>query len=517
MALTRIEKGRCLAVLAVLTICQFLTSGVAAQTWRLEPGARATITATSNSGFANSADSGSDVILEVIPRVSLTGRSARFKVDGAVEADSVSYARNTITNQFIPKASLTANANAVERWVYLDAAAQFEQATANPFSAASNATLPSARQQATQYRLSPYLDHAFTPTVSLLYRNDNVWTRVASNLSASATHATTERHAHFLTFTQQPVPFGYALEASQEATDYSGTVDSKVELASARAVLTYAVDPTLILGGVAGAERNRIAASTSSDTIRGLRLRWRPTERSDLDASAERRFFGNGWNVAWSHRSPFMAMNFSATKQPASQPSSIFLTNTGGDLRRLIDEAYTTRFPNPVERATVVDTAIANLGTSTGTAGTSGPIAVFSDYAQLQRRAALSVAFLSPLSVLTFQLFAVESIQLQRPNAPALPLPPINADNTQVGGSVILNRRLTSTLAVEAVLSGVKIEGLGSSLGQSSSTKSAKLSALQALSPKTRVLAGARRQLSNSNVVRPVQETAVFFGIEHKF
>ncbi len=514
MALMRLEGGRCVAVLA---ICQGLTSIAAAQTWRLEPSVRAMVTATNNAGFADSVDSGGDVILELVPRVALTGRGARFKVDGVIEAASFSYVRSTVPNQFVPKASFTANANAVERWLYLDAGAQFEQATANPFSAASNATLPSARQQATQFRLSPYLDHAFTPTVSLLYRYDNVWTRVASDLSASATRARTEQHGHSLVFTQRPIPFGYSLEASQEETDNAGTQSSKVELASARAVLTYAVDPTLILGGVAGAERNRIAASTSTDTIRGLRLRWRPTERSNLDASAERRFFGNGWNVAWSHRSPFMAMNLNLAKQPASQPSSIFLTNTGGDLRGLIDEAYRTRFPNPVERAAVVDTAIANLGASAGTAGTTGPIAVFSDYAQLQQRAALSVAFLSPLSVLTFQLFAVESIQLQRPDAPPLPLPPINADSTQVGGSVTLNRQLTSTLAVEGVLSGVKIEGLGSSLGQSSSTRSANLSAIQALSPKTRVVAGARRQLSNSNVVRPAQETAAFVGIDYRF
>lgn len=509
MALIRLEMAPRLWVLA---ICW--SSVATAQTWRLEPSAKATLTATSNSGFANSADSGGDVILEVVPRALLTGRSARFKVDGAVEANSSSYLRNTVPNQFVPKASLTANATAVERWVYLDAGAQFEQATANPFSAASNATLPSARQRATQYRLSPYIEHAFTPSVSLLYRNDNVWTRVDSDLSTSATRTTTQRHGHSLAFTQQPLPFGYALEASQEATDYSGSGGSKVELASARAVLTYAVDPTFVLGGVAGVERNQIAASTSTDTIRGLRLRWRPTERSDLDASAEQRFFGNGWNVAWSHRSPFMAMNIALAKQPASQASAIFLTNTGGDLRTLIDEAYTTRFPNPVERAAVVDTAIANLGAA---ASTTGPIAVFSDYAQLQRRAALSVVFLSPLSALTFQLFGIESIQLQRPNAPALPLPPVNADNTQIGGSVTLNRRLTSTLAVEAVLSGVKIEGLGSSVGQSTSTKSATLSAQQALSPKTRLLGGARRQLSNSNVVLSVQETAVFAGLEHRF
>ncbi|MFZ2650130.1 MAG: TIGR03016 family PEP-CTERM system-associated outer membrane protein [Burkholderiaceae bacterium] len=496
---------------ALLAMCQCLTTAATAQTWRLQPSATARMTATNNSGFANSADSGGDVIVELKPRVALTERGARHTVEGFVEADSLNYVRTTVPNELIPTARLALNANAIERWLYLDAAAGIEQVTSNPFSAASSASLPSTRLQTTQYRLSPYLDHAFTPAVSLLYRNDNLWNRRSSNLATS----TAEQHSHTLVFAHRPLPFGYALEANRDEMEFVDAASSRVAFTSARGVLSYAVDPTLILGAVAGAEQNQIASSTSRDTIRGLRLRWRPSQRTDLDASVERRFFDNGWNVTWAHRSPFMATSLNLARQPASQPSSLVLSNTGGrDLRSLIDAAYTTRFPNPAERAAVVDAAIANLGAS---AGTAGPIAVFTDYAQLQRRAALSVAFLNPRSVLTFQVFAVESLQLQRPDAPPLPLPPVNADNAQVGGSVTFNRRLTTTLAMEAVVSGVRIEGRGASRGQSSSTKSSSLSGTQTLTPKTRLVAGARRQLSNSNVVRPVQETAAFLGIEHRF
>lgn len=498
----------------IFSMFQCVMSAAIAQTWRLEPSATATITATNNSGFANSVESGGDVIVELKPRVALTGRGARHTIDGFIEANSLNYVRNTVPNELIPTARLALNANAIERWLSLDAAAGIQQSTANLFSAASNATVPSVRQQTTQYRLSPYLDHAFTPSDSLLYRNDNFWTRRTSDVSTSATRSDIEQHSHALVFAHRPLPFGYSLEANQEETDFVNGGSTRVQFASARGVLTYAVDPTLILGAVGGAERNDFASSTSRDTIRGLRLRWRPSERTDLDASAERRYFGNGWNAVWSHRSPFMAVNLNLAKQPASQPSSILLTNTGGDLRSLIDAAYTTRFPNLVERAVVVDTAITNLGAS---ARSTGPIAVFSDYAQLQRRAALSVAFLSPLSVLTIQLFRVESVQLQRPDAAALPLPPINADNAQLGGSVAFNRRLTPTLAIEALVSGVKVEGRGTSQGQSSSTKSSSLSANQALSAKTRAIAGARRQISKSNVVNPAQETAAFVAIEHRF
>ncbi len=513
MAITRIERGRWW--LAILIGGQCWASTAAAQTWRVEPSIKATTTATNNSGFASATDLGGDVILEVTPRLAATGRGAMYTLNGTVQADSVTYTRNTVANQFIPKANLAANATAIDRWLYLDAGVELEQFTGNPFSAASSGSLPEQRRRATQYRLSPYIDHAFTPSVSLLYRSDNAWSRVTRNDAVTAQQRSeSELHSHSLAFIQRPLPFGYALEAKQEAVDFVGGESSRVESESARAVLTYAVDPTLILGAVMGAERNTIASSTSRETIRGLRVRWRPSERTDLDASAERRFFNSGWNLTWSHRSPFAAMNLDLSKQVASRPTSIVLANTGGDLRRLIDAAYTTRFPNPTERAAVVDAALATFGAS---AGTTGPIAVFSDYAQLERRAAFTVAFLSPLSVLTVGLFSSEAIQLQRPDAPALPLPPINADNAQIGGSAVFGRRLTTTFTLGASLSGVKIEGRGTAQGQSTSTKTASLSGNQQVAPTTRLVGGARPPLTHTNVVRSTRETAAFIGIEHRF
>ena len=507
--------GYCASSVAFAAASLCWTSLANADILRIDPAATATLTATNNSGFANSEDRGSDVILALTPRVSATGRGARYSFDGIVQGDWKQYVNNTLPNDFVPHARLTTTTTAVERWVYLDAGAQLDQIAANPFSAVSSGGLPSVRLQTTQYRLSPRIDHDFTPAVSLRYRNDNVWTRVRSDDSTVVTRTRTEQRAHSLVFTQQPLPFGYSIEASQEETDFTGTSSSRFELTSARGILTYALDPTLILGAVGGVERSQVATSSSRDSIRGGRVFWRPTERTDLDLRAERRFFNNGWNLAFSHRSPFVAVNLTLAKQPASQPSTLQLSNPGGgELRNLLDAVYRTRFPNPVERAQIVDTAIARLGTS---AGVAGPIAIYSDYAQLERSAALSVAFISPLSVLTLRMFALESLQLPRPDASGALLPPSTTDSNQLGGSVTFNRRLTSTLSAEAVVSGTKIEGRGLSQGQSSSSKSALLSAYQGMTPKTRLVAGARRQVSNSNVVRAAQETAAFAGVEHKF
>jgi uncharacterized protein (PEP-CTERM system associated) len=501
-----------------------LTVAASAQGWRVEPSARATTSVTSNSGFANTTDTGGDVILDVAPRVGVTGRGARFRLSGFVEADSLTFARNTQSNQFIPSANLTLNATGVERWLYLDASAGLSQSTVDPYSIVSSGTLPTERLQTTQYRLSPYLDHAFTPAVSLFYRNENTWTRRSGQASTLERRGNFELHGHSLNFAVKPEPLGFSLEAQQEQTSYTADPNATLDLASARAVLNYSLDPTLTLGIIGGRERSEFALIRTFDTIRGGRVRWTPTERTTLNASVEKRFFDTGWNLTWTHRSPFLAMNINWARQPSSQPSTFLLQNTGGDLRSLIDAAYTTRFPNPVERAVVVDNAVANIGT---TSTSAEAIEIYSDYAQLQNRVTASAAFLGPRTTLTFQVFSLRSEQLQRADAPApLGALPTVADNIQTGLSVAFNRRLTTTTSLETVLSAARTKGLGAATGDSTTSESARLAANHAVSPKTRLLAGCRVQ--RAKVVQFNQTTAVetrtsvseiagFLGVDHKF
>ena len=501
-----------------LAMIQWLPATVSAQTWRVEPSIKTFLTATNNSGFANSTDSGGDVVLDLIPRVALTGRGARFTVNGSLEADSLTFARNTQSNQLIPSARVSLNGNPIEQWLYVDAAASVEQSTVDPYSVISTGTLPSERLQTTQYRLSPYLDHAFSPLVNLQYRNNNVWTRRSGEASSAERRGNYELHANSLSFSHRPVPLGFSLETNQEQSRYTGDATSTLDIASARVVLTYAADPTVTVGVVAGKEQSEFAQTKSRDKIRGLRLRWLPTERSDLNVSVERRFFDTGWAAAWSHRSPFVAMSLNLARTPTSQPASFVLQYAGGDLRSLIDAAFTTRYPNPVERAVIVDNAVANLG---GSVVSTGPIEVYSNYAQLQTRAAAQMVFLGRLSTLTVQVFTQKAVQLQRPDtATPVGAVPTVADNEQIGVTTAFNRRLTSTLSVDAVGSAVRIEGLGAAAGQSTTSQSVRLAANQALSPKTRAILGGRLQhskVNQQNLQRSVSEIAGFFGIEHRF
>src|SRR5690606_19862063 len=133
------------------------------------------------------------------------------------------------------------------------------------------------------------------------------------------------------------------------------------------------------------------AVQADTDSVYGARLAWRPTERTDLNASVGHRFFGWGGKLEARHRSPFLALAARLERGPIARPSSLLLVPAGGDLASLLDAAFTTRYPDAAQR----DAIVRNLMTSRGLATElSGPVDVFPDYVQLRQFASLNATFL---------------------------------------------------------------------------------------------------------------------------
>ena len=246
-------------------------------------------------------------------------------------------------------------------------------------------------------------------------------------------------------------------------------------------------------------------------------MTWVPTERTELKGSYEKRFFGSGGSLQVSHRSPFIGFYLNASREPNALGSSFLLNSGAGDTRTLLDAIFTTRYPDPTERAAIVNGVIAGLGVPSVL---GAPVEVFADYAQLRDSAIASIVFQGVRSTVVTRIFAIRSRQLIDPNAPFVPVLGLQADNTQKGVSVDFNRRLTRTLSMEVGVGYSSIEGLGAALGQISKNGSIRLGLSQDLSPRTRATVGARYQ--KSSVVVPglgatAEETAVFAGMVHRF
>lgn len=482
--------------------------------WRAEAEVTATLTATDNSGYTDARESRGDTLLSVEPRLRLNTRGGRVSLQGEIGASALRYLRGTQPNRVLPQALLGMQSTLVERWLYLDASAAVDQAASNPYSARPDGASSFNQITTRRLKLSPYLEHRFSPEVSFLARSDHAWTRRNGRQSADDPRRDAYEQQQTLRLEQQPLPFGGSIEYLRQDTRYAGDAESVLTLDTVRAVANYAVDPQLVLGVIAGSERSEFALREHTDTVYGVRASWQPTERTDLTAAVEHRFFGTGWEAQFTHRTPFLSVNLRSFREPTAQPSSQILSPGGGTTSELLDAILTTRYPDPVAREALVRTIINDLGLPETL---TGPVEVFADYAQLQQGTSLSVALLGRRTTLALAVHARRYRQLARSDDPLGPEASFASDNEQLGVSIDLTRRLTLQTSVSLALRASRVEGLGSRDGDFTREKSARLSLQHALSPDTSVTLGARRQLLDSNVSAPARESAAFAAVNHRF
>jgi uncharacterized protein (PEP-CTERM system associated) len=490
----------------------------AARAWRIQPSVGALVTATNNSGFSFTSERERDVIVDIEPRLLVRGRGASFTLEGDVGLKTLVYTHSTQENRLLPNGQVALNANLVERWLYFDMSALAEQVAADPYTTRADTESSLNKINALQYRFSPYLQHSFTPAVSLSLRSDNIWTDRRGEFIDADPRRDSYVKRDSLLFEQLPQPLGFSVEAAQETTEYrSGDRTTVLDQAQARGVVSYALDPTFIVGLVGGKEKSEYALSSTSDTIAGVRVSWAPTERTELKGVYEERFFGAGGSLQWTHRSPFVAFNLTAAREPNALGTSFQLNPGAGNVESLLDAIFTTRYPNPAERAIIVGNVIAGLGVPS-VLGT--PVEVFADYAQLRDSVSLAAVFQGVRSTVSTRIYASKSRQLVEQDAPLVPIVGLQADNTQRGFAVDFTRRLTTTLTAEAGVGYASIEGLGAAAGQSTKNTTIRFGLTQALSPKTKATVGARylrTDLATIGADASAKEVATFVGLTHRF
>ena len=489
-----------------------------ARAWRFEPSIGTTITATNNSGFSFSSEKERDVIVDVEPRLRVRGRGASFTLEGDVGLKALVYTHSTQENRLLPTGTMALNANLIERWLYFDVSGLAAQEAADPYTTRADTESSLNKINSLQYRFSPYLQHRFTPAVSVLLRSDNIWTERRGEFSQTDPRRNSVVKRDSFQFEQLPQPLGFSIEAAQETTKYRSGDDAPVlDLASGRGVISYALDPTFIVGLVGGKERSEYTLSSTTDTIAGIRVSWAPTERTELKGVYEQRFFGKGGSLQWTHRSPFIAFSFNAAREPNALGTSFQLNPGAGTVESLLDAIFTTRYPNPADRAIIVSNVMAGLGVPSVL---GSPVEVFADYAQLRDSVSLSAVFQGVRSTVSTRVYAIKSRQLVQEDAPFVPIVGLQADNTQRGFAVDFTRRLTPTLTAEAGVGYSLIEGLAAAAGQSTKNSTIRFGLTQALTPRTRATVGARylrTDLVTIGAEASAKEVAAFVGLTHRF
>lgn len=488
-----------------------LSSGLAvAQQPALSVRLDSLLTWTSNADLAVGA--GSDLILDVRPRIDVRSEGARLRVNGYAALDAVAYARDTQPNRVLPEVDLAARLEAVERLFYLEAGVRATRTSVDAFGVRPDSTSTRNALTTAQYRMVPSLEKEFGDGGRVRVRSENVRTReYGVNLPSTTTSAGGSFGRHTLLAEQGPRPWGWRFEAERSETRYDdATGDATLDLL--RASLDYAVNEALSAGARVGRERNDFAGPAQWRNIYGAEIDWRPSPRTTLSAFQERRFFGSGWNLSFSHRMPVLALNAAFTRGVDTTPQALLDLPPTENVPALLDAMLTTRFPDPGERARLVRDLMARQGLPVSTLA---PVSLYSRRLSIVSTGRAGLALNGARNSLAFSAYRTRTED-------AVDSGPLSSgaavdNNVQHGFSVVLTHRFTPQWAGSAGAEWSRITGLATADSSESREIGARVQLTAQVAPKTQVLLGTRYRKLQSTVSASGREGSVFVGLNHGF
>lgn len=502
-----------LALLALAAASACMAGPAGAQTWLLVPSVTAEATATTNASFTSKDQAQSDVVLDVFPKLSVNGRGARLQVQGDIGLGAVHYVNRTLSDRLLPSGNLDLKSTLVERLLYLDGSLSAASSVNDPFAGRPEGATAFNTVSTGRAQVSPAVVYAPSAYTQFEARNRTTLIRSSGeDLAADDPRRHVLRQDDLLRFERKPVPLGLTLEATSEKTTYEVQDLAALSLLTARATVTWAPNPELVLGLRTGRDRSRFSLNQFTDPLEGVTLDWKPSDRTALNAVAERRFFGKSGQLNFSHRSPFLHIVARLQREPTTSSDSLGVLPPGSDLAAALDDILATRITNPIERARQVQDLIISRGLSPTL---TQALEIFSEGAQLQESATLTLVVLGARHTASLTVFTSKSVALSHPGEASLALN--IRDNKQDGGSLQLGRRLSPQSSVNLFISGTRIVGLGLAADLAAVSKSVRLSFDQQIGTHTTTAVGLRRQLLTSTSQPDAQESSVFGSIVHRF
>jgi uncharacterized protein (PEP-CTERM system associated) len=483
-----------------------------AQKWSIEPSVSSELEWTSNAAFGETGARG-DTIVDVRPRIRLLGEGAQIKFSGTAGLAAVAYVNRTQPSRILPEADLTASLEAVQRFLFIDAGLRASQTSVDPFGArAETGTTSENSVTTTQARLTPRIEGT-TQGLRYLVRSDNTLT-YESGATASIAGSSSAGYfgRHSASFEQDAKPFGWRFEAERSETRYRDTTQVPLVLDVARATLNYAVVQDLIVGVHVGRERTSFATQGSIGNIYGTDLKWQPSPRITFTGFEEKRFFGSAWRLAFDYRTPSIAMNLISTRDISTSPQTLFDLPATDNVAALLDAIYTTRFPDPAQRALVVQDLIARQGLPTSTLQ---PITLRAQRLSVVNQTIATVALIGVRNTIALSAFQTRTEDAAQ--APEFATGDALTNNTQYGASLSLTHQLAPTLAVTAAADWSRIRALEGLGNQQTRQSGAQVRLNVTASPRTNAYALARYRNLDSNTSVSGREASVAVGVDHRF
>jgi uncharacterized protein (PEP-CTERM system associated) len=420
------------------------SGGAHAERWTT--GASASATETYNH-YSGSGQPGDGTTSSVTGSVSFDGEGARVKLRGTLSATGVFYGGQGASDSFAPGASVFGYVEAIEKFFYVEATANVTQTYASVFGPQPpGLAVPTANRYTSEtYSVSPYIKGVLASRVNYLVRDDNIWS-VAQDYGGSSIKPPATYSNNFdaeLSSATGGTP-GWSAQYTRQYYDPGGGSGAYI-LQLARAIASYRIDPQLDVSARVGYENDRFPAesaigNTTQGSFYGAGLHWRPSERTDLDGWWEHHYYGSSYNWSLTHRLPNVALAANFTRGLSSYPQLALLIPAGVSVSQFVDAAFTTRIPDPAERARAVQQFLAQSGLPPTLVS---PLNVYATTVTLQTTASVSAVWVGALNALDFTVFRSENESVV--NQSALPEAfSLGVNSVQTGAGVSYTHRLSS-------------------------------------------------------------------------
>lgn len=342
-------------------------ASASANNWNFAP--TLTVTEEFNDNMAATATSPqAGWVSTLSPGFRLDGAGARFRAYADYQRENLFYQRHADWNRQQNRLDAFATLEAIENFFFVDFDGGMSQRTLSPFGAASlnGASAASDRVETRTLGVSPYIRGAVGGSAEYLLRYR--WALLRSDDDAlSDTRAQQfvgslrSRGAGRLGWFGDLMGTRFSSDAADDRTDARVRVGVYVPFGS-----------HIHASVSAGSERtDYLSVDAETYSTPGVGIEWSPDKNTQFAAIREKRFFGYGHSVKFSHRTGLVAWQYSGTRDVAAF-QGLLTAHTSGAIQDLMDDLLQSAIPDPLERSQAVRQRLDLAGTAANLSGVDG-------------------------------------------------------------------------------------------------------------------------------------------------
>lgn len=299
MGMVSTPSNSALGRLALFLFFSAIAVNASAGDWRITPSISVSERYTDNIALSAGTLSESAFVTDVSPRITVQRQGARARVEADYTLHGLLYSHDGDANTLQHQLSARLRAEPVSEVFFLDADARIDQSTVSTVDRiGGDYALGGNRVETRGLSITPILRKRFGNLATAEAR----WALSLTNsdggvLSTSRGDTLSLSLASGRAFNRMP----WSLSLSRRNIDSGGT-DS--EIGGINGYLGYRLSPKLELGFNVGQDDH--SGNNSFNQLGGtygnLALRWAPTTRTSLGASAGRRYDGDSYSLDFAHR-----------------------------------------------------------------------------------------------------------------------------------------------------------------------------------------------------------------------